>query len=276
LIILESEFLDLFEGHLNRLFPERDPLSSAARYALFSGGKRLRPLLLLTTAEMFGSDVVEKALIPACAVEMIHTYSLIHDDLPCMDNDDWRRGKPTLHKVYGEWHALLTGDFLLTYTFELLSEAPLLTAEQKISLIRLLSHRAGASGMIGGQVIDLLSQDKEISWEHLVQMHQGKTAALIAASIESGAIIGKARPSEVTQLSQLGRKLGLAFQLIDDLLDAESERAHSINATFHLGKEETERRAEALLQEALCSLTELSLPTKKLEELADVLVHRTR
>ena len=168
-LLLESDDLPYF------------PLFLAARYSLLSSGKRLRPMLVLAVCESFGIDQ-DHALIPACALEMIHTYSLIHDDLPCMDDDDLRRGQPTLHKVYPEWHALLTGDFLLTYAFELLSTAPLLDTHQKLDLIKSLAKHAGAHGMIGGQMIDLLSKEQTVDWKVLEQMHLGKTAGLIVAA----------------------------------------------------------------------------------------------
>jgi geranylgeranyl diphosphate synthase type II len=149
---------------------------------------------------------------------MIHTYSLIHDDLPCMDNDDLRRGKPTLHKVVSEGMALLTGDYLLTYAFEVIAKAENLGAEEKLKLIQILSSSAGAEGMIGGQAIDIGSVGIQISEETLLKMHEAKTGALIAASLQFGAVIGGASHC----LRKLGKEIGLAFQFLDDLLDATS------------------------------------------------------
>ncbi len=212
--------LSLIEQRLNELIPSASsPLVCAARYSLLAPGKRLRPQLVLAAAEAFGAKV-ENALDPACALEMIHTYSLIHDDLPCMDDDDLRRGMPSLHKVYGEAIALLAGDYLLTYAFEVLSKAPQLSAEQKIALIQTLSQAGGSEGMIGGQAIDIEAEGTEIDQEMLMKMHEGKTAALLAAALVSGAIIANAKDEEQQKMHQVGLKIGLAYQILDDILDA--------------------------------------------------------
>jgi geranylgeranyl pyrophosphate synthase len=214
--------IEKIEARLRELIPPRDEtIFEAARYSLLSPGKRLRPLLTLATAATFNIDPL-LALDPACALEMIHAYSLIHDDLPCMDDDDLRRGKPTLHKVYGEALALLAGDYLLTFAFQVLSSAPNLTSDQKLHLIKTLSTRAGAPGMIGGQVIDIESQGQEIDESTLLEMHSGKTAALIITALEFGAIIAQT-PNPL--LESIGFDLGLAYQLQDDLLDATSSTA---------------------------------------------------
>lgn len=211
----------MIEKRLKELIPSRDEtIFEAARYSLLSPGKRLRPRLALAAASTFGADPL-LVLDPACAIEMVHTYSLIHDDLPCMDNDDLRRGKPTLHKVYGEAIALLAGDYLLTYAFEVIANAQL-PPDQKLQMIKVLSHRAGAPGMIGGQALDIESIGKEIDEETLLQMHYGKTAALITASLEIGRI---AAGIECPFLESLGLELGLIYQLQDDLLDATSTTA---------------------------------------------------
>ncbi len=210
------------EKRLDELIPvSTSPLYSAARYSLLAGGKRLRPLLVFAAASIFEADPL-CALDPACAIEMIHTYSLIHDDLPCMDNDDLRRGKPTLHKVTTEGMALLAGDYLLTYAFEVLANAPNLSERQKIALIQSLSLRSGALGMIGGQAIDIESEGKMISEELLVRMHTGKTAALLTACMEFGAICANASPQYYPIVQSIGEKLGLAYQYRDDFLDATS------------------------------------------------------
>ncbi|HSX11679.1 MAG TPA: farnesyl diphosphate synthase [Chlamydiales bacterium] len=211
--------IENINARLRELIPPRDEtIFEAARYALLAPGKRLRPLLTLATAATLGADPL-LALDPACAVEMIHTYSLIHDDLPCMDDDDMRRGQPTLHKVYSEALALLAGDYLLTFAFEVLSNAPHLTPHQQLLMIRALSTRAGAPGMIGGQVIDIESQGCDIDEETLLQMHVGKTASLISAALELGRI---ASGVDCPLLDSIGHDLGLAYQLQDDLLDATS------------------------------------------------------
>jgi geranylgeranyl pyrophosphate synthase len=215
----------LIEKRLEELIPSsKEPLFDAVRYSLLSPGKRLRPLLTLASASLFADDPLP-ALDPACAIEMIHAYSLIHDDLPCMDDDDLRRGKPSLHKAYDEGMALLTGDYLLTRAFDILSHAPHLTDTQKIALIQTVSKRAGAPGMIGGQAIDISSQGKAITPETLIQMHLGKTGALLTACLECGAIAANAPASTLPLLRSIGEELGLAYQFLDDLLDATATTA---------------------------------------------------
>lgn len=261
------------------------PLFLAARYSLLSAGKRLRPMLVLAVCESFGIKQ-DHALIPACALEMIHTYSLIHDDLPCMDDDDYRRGIPALHKVYPEWHALLTGDFLLTYAFEILSTAPHLNADQKLGLIHSLAKHAGAHGMIGGQMIDLLSEGQTIDWEVLEKMHLCKTSGLIIAALEFGGIISCVSSDDLNHLRKAGAAIGLAFQLIDDLLDdtdtqeelgtptgSDCERAKA-TAVSLVGIEETRTKAEILRQAAKENLALLSSPTPLLDALFTQMVHR--
>jgi geranylgeranyl diphosphate synthase, type II len=262
-------------------------LLSAARYSLLAPGKRLRPLLVLAVVESYGIGQ-DRALIPACALEMVHTYSLIHDDLPCMDDDDLRRGRPTLHKVYPEWHALLTGDFLLTFAFEILSSAPLLDADQKLALVRSLSSHAGAHGMIGGQMIDLLSEGQSIDWDILEQMHRHKTAGLIIAALEFGAIISRAPPDDLQALREAGSSIGIAFQLIDDVLDdigVEEELGKTVGsdrnkakvtAVSLLGLEEAKVKADLLLRAAQKSLNALSHPAPLLSALFDQMVNRRR
>lgn len=234
---------ELIEKTLSQLISEHAEmphslLFQSARYSLLGPAKRLRPLLTLATAESFGADV-KMALHPACALELIHTYSLIHDDLPCMDDDDLRRGKPSLHKVVGEGQAVLTGDYLLTYAFEVLAKSPLLTAEQKIELITILSERAGGDGMVGGQVLDLLSEGQSPDWNTIEFIHHHKTAALISASIEFGAVIAQVSDEDKKHLQSIGYKAGLAFQIVDDILDVtanELELGKPIGSDLDLNK----------------------------------------
>lgn len=261
-------------------------LFEAARYSLLAPGKRLRPLLAIVTAESFGTPLAS-ALKPACALELIHTYSLIHDDLPCMDNDDLRRGRPTLHKVYGDGQALLTGDYLLTFAFQVLAESSDLTADQRIQLISTLSRHAGADGMIGGQSVDLTHEGKPIDWATLHFMHTRKTAALITAALEFGAIIGNAPPADLHLLSQIGEELGLAFQIIDDCLDVAGNHIslgkntlsdlnkHKPTAVTLLGLNESKQYADRLLASALNGISQLSIPTFSLKELATKFVFRS-
>ncbi len=269
-----AEALPLIESTLDTLLPREEGVFGSARYSLFTPGKRLRPLLALATATSYGISL-SRVLIPACALELIHTYSLIHDDLPCMDNDDFRRGKPSLHKVVPEWQALLTGDYLLTYAFELLSTFPDLSCTEKLELIQILSKAAGAEGMIGGQMLDLLSEGKTLSWETLEQMHKQKTAQLIVASLEFGAIFGKAPPKDRALLKQIGNEIGLAFQLIDDLLDGTSDKNKATSLTL-LGSALTEKKADELLASVDRCLAQLSCDPSLLKSLCHSMVKRTK
>jgi geranylgeranyl diphosphate synthase, type II len=195
-------------------------------YSLKAGGKRIRPLLLFATLHAFGWEPV-KGIHPAIAIEMIHTYSLIHDDLPSMDDDDLRRGKPTNHKVFGEALAILAGDALLTYSFEIISGAPeaTLDANKKIALINLLAKSSGAEGMVGGQVADIEGEGKQLDLPALEYVHIHKTGKLLVCSVMSGAIIANANEVQSQSLEAFANHLGLAFQIRDDILDLEGNQA---------------------------------------------------
>ncbi len=212
----------LIEGALDRLLPsnEAEPkqIHESIRYSVFAGGKRLRPTLCLATLEALGKNPMP-ALPAACALELIHTYSLIHDDLPCMDNDDLRRGKPTNHKVFGEATALLAGDALLTKAFELISSVEAIPASVTVELVHQLAYSSGTAGLIGGQALDLASEGKKVSRETVEYIHSHKTAALIETSVVFGAILGGATDEQRNALSTYGRALGMAFQITDDILD---------------------------------------------------------
>jgi geranylgeranyl diphosphate synthase type II len=274
----------LVESTLDELIQDSniayDSLFQASRYSLLTtGGKRLRPILLLSAVSDLGSSY-KAALYPAAALEMIHTYSLIHDDLPCMDNDDFRRGKPTLHKVYPEWQALLAGDFLLTFSFEILAKAPHLTAEQKVELITLFSSYSGAHGMIGGQVIDLNLTGKKIDIDSLKTMHRLKTGALIVLAIESAAVIANAHGLVREEIKKFAQKIGLAYQIVDDVLDVSGKQSDAFNnkttyATL-LGLNGAKDAAKQLYDEALNHLNILG-PNKfsNLRDLAHHLVFRS-
>ena len=190
----------------------------ALKYSLSAGGKRIRPLLLLATFGLFEKEL-DKAMIPAIAMEMIHTYSLIHDDLPAMDNDDYRRGRLTSHKAFDEATAILAGDGLLTLAFQLLAEAPEIDDTTRIKLIQLYAQSAGPSGMISGQQADIEAEKTTVSLEALAEIHSQKTGALLTASVCSGAIIGKASSDEYRVLEEYSKKIGIAFQIQDDILD---------------------------------------------------------
>jgi geranylgeranyl diphosphate synthase, type II len=203
-----------------------EKLFDAMRYSLLGGGKRLRPILALAACEAVGGPI-EAAMGFACAVEMIHTYSLIHDDLPCMDDDDLRRGRPTNHKVYGEAVATLAGDALLTDAFSILagSAAPAdgrVPLEQLLAALKELAEAAGSAGMVAGQVIDLLGEGQGMSLEELEKLHARKTGALFVATVRGGARLGGANEAQLRSLGAYARALGLAFQVVDDILDVEA------------------------------------------------------
>jgi geranylgeranyl diphosphate synthase type II len=197
-------------------------LLEAMRYSLLAGGKRLRPVLALAACEAVGGRI-EAAIGLACAVEMIHTYSLIHDDLPCMDDDDFRRGRPTNHKVYGDAIATLAGDALLTDAFKVLARTASegIASNLVLETVAELADAAGSAGMVGGQVIDLLGEGSSKTIEELEELHAKKTGALFLASVRGGARLGGATPSQIDSLDGYARALGLAFQVIDDLLDVQ-------------------------------------------------------
>jgi geranylgeranyl diphosphate synthase, type II len=251
---------ELIETTLQHLIPpSRSKLFEMAQYSL-RGGKLLRPLLMLSVLEAYGIPL-SQGLFPACALEMVHTYSLIHDDLPCMDDDDERRGKPSLHRAYPESHAVLTGDFLLTYAFEVLAKCPDLDAETRLELIITLAKRSGNSGMIGGQILDLEGADTP---ETIRVMHLKKTAAMITASLEFGAIVAQEDP---LIFREIGNDLGLSFQIVDDLLDQDG-------MVLIFGEEKTREMAEEHFHQAFDKILSLQLPTRGLENLARKAIFR--
>ena len=210
------------ERYLRECGQHPKTLHKAMHYALFSGGKRIRPILTLATGELF--DANHRSLLPfACAIELIHNYSIIHDDLPALDNDDFRRGEPTNHKVFGEGVALLAGDALLTEAFHLMSSSQVarwLEPKLILELIHEISHAAGASGLVGGQVFDLEAEGRKADIASVDYIHVRKTGALIVTAARTGAKIGAASPTEMRRVSRYAEFLGLAFQVADDILDA--------------------------------------------------------
>ncbi len=204
-------------------WPALGDLQKAMAYSLLSGGKRIRPVLTLAACRLFGGQA-EKALPFACGLEMIHTYSLIHDDLPCMDDDDIRRGKPTNHKVYGEATAVLAGDSLLTAAFGVLAQAEL-SPEQIVRGVACLSQAAGPAGMAGGQVLDLLGEGKTLTYDEIIQIQTLKTGCMIEAAARLGAIAAGSTREEEEAVAAYARKLGLAFQIRDDVLDVLGDEA---------------------------------------------------
>ena len=258
----------------------------AMRYSLLVGGKRIRPVLTLAFAELCGSSA-QQALPFACAVEMVHTYSLIHDDLPCMDDDDLRRGKPTNHKVFGEAMALLAGDGLLTRAFEqaLAFSGPSSDAVRGASV---LARCAGASGMVGGQCVDLSAQGKEVDLSLLQQMDQGKTVALISAACQMGCIAAGAGDGQLEAARRYAEGLGMAFQIRDDILDVEGDAKtlgknvgmdsarDKRNYVSLLGVEEAQRLVESYTDQAISALEAFAGDTAFLRELAVSLATRKK
>lgn len=260
-------------------------IHEAMRYSVFAGGKRLRPILCLAAAECIGGSV-ETAMPLACAVECIHTYSLIHDDLPCMDNDDLRRGMPTSHKVFGEGIAVLAGDALLTFAFEVASQVVESPRYSFREVIRELAVACGSRNLIGGQVVDLESEGKKVSLPLLRFIHESKTAALLRSSIRLGAMSANATPGDLEHLSKFGRALGLAFQVIDDILDVTqtseklgksagkdlADEKATFPAVVGLGK--SRKVARQLTEEAHLALRPIGRRAEKLHGLADHLLDR--
>ncbi|NBC68945.1 polyprenyl synthetase family protein [Paenibacillus sacheonensis] len=260
-------------------------------YSLEAGGKRLRPILVLSAAEAVSRNANARniAMPIACAIEMIHTYSLIHDDLPAMDNDDYRRGKPTNHKVYGEAMAILAGDGLLTHAFYAVTRSAALgaTPETALAIVSDLSRLAGAPGMVGGQAADMLGEQGVTSLEELEYIHLHKTSDLVVFSVLAGARIGGASPTQLESMQTFARKLGLAFQIQDDILDLIGDEAklgkpvqsdveeQKVTYPYLIGMEASEKLVERLTQEAKQALEEakLAMPDR-LHAIADYLMRR--
>lgn len=260
-------------------------LNEAMHYSLMAGGKRLRPILLMAAADAVGGKG-ENYLSVACAMEMIHSYSLIHDDLPAMDNDDFRRGKLTNHKVYGEAVAILAGDGLLTMAFEVMCQQKHTSAENLLRVIEEMSKAAGPKGMVGGQVIDLASEDKTIDQETLKIMHQAKTGALFKAAIRCGAILADASKEQLEALTCYAEKFGLAFQITDDILDVtgttekigkpigSDERNHKSTYVTRSSLEAAKRMADETVKQAVDHLKNFGKEADFLREIVKYLVTR--
>ena len=266
-------------GYLPTVKKTPVPLHRAMRYSVFAGGKRLRPILAIASFELAGAK--GNAILPvACGLELIHTYSLIHDDLPCMDDDDLRRGKPTLHKVFGDGMAVLAGDALHALAFELLSKT------KNPKLVSEIAHEIGTCGMVGGQAADLQAEGKKVTITQVNFIHAHKTGALIKASVRAGAILGGARGGKLKTLSSYGERFGVAFQIVDDILDATGEAemlgkrtradASKGKATYPkvLGVEKSKKRARRLLEEAKAELKIFKNGGQILKELAYHMIER--
>lgn len=255
------------------------------RYSVFAGGKRIRPILCLAAAETIRAkgEIGDSLLPVACALECIHTYSLIHDDLPAMDNDELRRGKPTNHVLYGEAEAILAGDGLLTLAFELITtdDGQGLSAVQRLDIAQIIARAAGSFGMVGGQFLDIANENSQYPFEMLQMIHRRKTGALITASVQAGAIAAGACADDSRALSVYGDEIGLAFQIVDDLLNATSTteklgKAAGSDETMgkatypgYFGIDETRKKAQeatARAKEALCTYGENAEPLRSLAE----------
>ena len=273
------------DGFLPKAKVAPSTIHEAMRYTVFAGGKRLRPVMCLAAAEACGGDPAA-ALAPACAVEVLHTYSLVHDDLPCMDDDDLRRGRPTCHKVYGEGMAVLCGDALLTHAFAILARTPASKRYGVGEYVAELAETGGSTRLIGGQVMDLEGEGRALTKKELVRVHEAKTAALLTTSLRLGAMTANATPAKLAALTEFGRALGLAFQVIDDILDvtqsteklgktAGKDQA-AAKATYPalIGLDASRREARRLTAKALGALGPFGSRGARLREIAAHLLQR--
>jgi geranylgeranyl diphosphate synthase type II len=277
------------DAALDRLMPgesaQPPSIHRAMRYSVQAGGKRVRPILCLESARIFTADVTP-VLPVACALEFIHTYSLIHDDLPALDNDDLRRGKPTCHKQFGEATAILAGDALLTLAFETLANAPIEPARRVAILSHVGASAGTVNGMVGGQVADLEAEGRTIQPAELEYIHRSKTAALIRASVVSGAVAGGADDGDVARLKRFGETIGWAFQVVDDILDVEESSAAlgktagkdaaQQKATYPslFGLEKSRQFAKELEARAMAEIEPYGARAARLRDLAELIVRR--
>ncbi len=285
-----KERQQIVEASLNNLLipsiPEYSPLYESMNYSLLMGGKRIRPILTMMVMEALGVKFASYMNL-ICAIELVHTYSLIHDDLPAMDNDDYRRGKLTNHVVYGEGMAILAGDGLLTEAFSIVAHADL-TADEKVEIIKILSSAAGAAGMVGGQAFDLLSEGRKLTLEELIVLHGGKTGALFFAAVEIGLILGKADHAVREALRKYARALGLLFQITDDILDVvgtaeelgktpgKDQKEEKATYVSILSLDEARIRAEETAKAAEEALRGVPIYTDRLLELTEYLLRRSK
>ncbi|NDO46108.1 polyprenyl synthetase family protein [Clostridium sp. MD294] len=278
------------DDYLQKRLPQQSEYPSeifeAMRYSIFAGGKRLRPILLLSACEALGGET-EKAIDFACAIEMIHTYSLIHDDLPAMDNDDYRRGMLTSHKKFGEATAILAGDGLLHHAFEIMSNACVKDCTiQTVKAMQSIAHGAGVYGMLSGQVVDVLSEGKQIDEKTMYFIHKNKTAAMLQGALKAGAILAGATQKQIEMMEQAGEKIGVAFQIADDILDitstleelgkpVHSDEKNEKNTYITMyGIEKSKQMVETLSQQAISLFEELGENANFLIELTKYLIDR--
>lgn len=273
------------QAELDRTDVLDDTLRQAMAYSLMAGGKRLRPVLLMAAADAVGADGA-KFLSVACALEMIHTYSLIHDDLPAMDNDDYRRGKLTNHKVFGDGIAILAGDGLLTLAFTVILRQQDVSADTLLRVVDEISRAAGAEGMVGGQVLDLRAEEHRISMKEMRRVHMGKTGALFRAALRSGAILGGASEAQLAALTTYAEQFGLAFQITDDILDVvgtaedigkpvgSDEKNHKSTYVSLTSLDEAQELAAQTVKDACAALRDFGTEADFLRELVSYLVYR--
>ena len=286
-----SEAKAAVDQSLDRLLPaeseEPPTIHRAMRYSVFAGGKRLRPVLVLASGESAGGNR-ETLLHLGSAIEMMHTYSLIHDDLPALDNDDLRRGQPTCHRVFGEAIAILAGDSLMTRCYQVLSELPGISDSERLTIVREMAYATGTvNGMIGGQVADLESEGKKVSAAMLEYIHRSKTGALLAVCPRSAALASGASPEKLERLTEFGRKIGLAFQIIDDILDltgsstdlgktaGKDERVKKATYPALYGVEASRAKARELINAGIEDLGDFGAAADPLRGLARFILNRT-
>ena len=285
-----KEKVKFVDEYMEKFLPPEDKypeiIHKAMRYSVFAGGKRLRPIMVMEACRAFGGDV-EKAMPFACAIEMIHTYSLIHDDLPALDNDDYRRGRLTSHKMFGENMAILAGDALLHHAFETMAEACVKMNDIKYTKAMLaIAQGAGINGMVAGQVVDVISEGKEIDKDTLDYIHKNKTAAMIIGALKAGAEIGGASDEEIKNIERVGELVGVAFQIQDDILDVTStleelgkpinsdEKNHKVTYATMFGVEDASKIVLDRSNEALEILHSMGDRMEFLERLTEYLIRR--
>lgn len=285
-----KEKVKFVDEYMEKFLPPEDKypeiIHKAMRYSVFAGGKRLRPIMVMEACRAFGGDV-EKSMPFACAIEMIHTYSLIHDDLPALDNDDYRRGRLTSHKMFGENMAILAGDALLHHAFETMAEACVKMNDIKYTKAMLaIAQGAGINGMVAGQVVDVISEGKEIDKDTLDYIHKNKTAAMIIGALKAGAEIGGASDEEIKNIERVGELVGVAFQIQDDILDVTStleelgkpinsdEKNHKVTYATMFGVEDASKIVLDMSNEALEILHSMGDRMVFLERLTEYLIRR--
>lgn len=287
-----DETLDtLIHARSSSLFSDADSLATlhaAVSYSLANGGKRIRPMLCFAASEAIVTGVSDATSHAACALEIVHAYSLVHDDLPAMDDDDLRRGKPSLHKAYDDATAILVGDGLQALAFEILASAPGLSAEQKLRMVGALARAIGPQGMVGGQYMDIQAVETELGLRELQLMHSLKTGALIRAAVALGGIAASGSNAQLAALDEFGGHIGLAFQVVDDILDVEGDTAtlgktsgkdcEANKPTYVklLGLDGAKEEAKKLLESALSCLDGFDQSADKLRQLARLIVERDR